>query len=174
MLGYGTINTRWYDLRVICCYQRPASVTWQRRLWRQATIGELLKAVFSIGSAPRLYNEDEFRVVLTLVRGGARYRQNSNFQTVINIWSWAPYGARNQDALTDWSSVVMWLWLWVVLTDWSSVVTWLWLWVESSSWVGVVWSCEPVKGGSGTPGRKSWALARRPLAGQYSLKSAGG
>jgi hypothetical protein len=33
-------------------------------------------------------------------------------QTVINIWSWAPDGARNQDALTDWSSVVMWLWLW--------------------------------------------------------------
>jgi hypothetical protein len=45
-----------------------------------------------------------------LVRGGARYRQNSKCQTVINIWSWAPDGAQNQDALTDWSSVVMWLW----------------------------------------------------------------
>jgi hypothetical protein len=49
-----------------------------------------------------------------LVRGGARYRQNSNSHTVINIWSWAPDGARNQDALTDWSSVVMWLWLWLM------------------------------------------------------------
>jgi hypothetical protein len=41
--------------------------------------------------------------------------KNSNCQTVINIWSWAPDGARNQDALTDWSSVVMWLWLWLAV-----------------------------------------------------------
>jgi hypothetical protein len=45
-----------------------------------------------------------------LVRGGAWYRQNSNCQRVINIWSWAPDRARNRDALTDWSSVIMWLW----------------------------------------------------------------
>jgi hypothetical protein len=27
----------------------------------------------------------------------------------IDIWSWAPDGARNQDLLTDWPSVAMWL-----------------------------------------------------------------
>jgi hypothetical protein len=57
-----------------------------------------------------------------LVRGGARYRQTSNCQTVINIWSWAPDGARNQDALTDWSSVVMWLWLWLLVSFWRGFV----------------------------------------------------
>jgi hypothetical protein len=30
---------------------------------------------------------------------------------LINIWSWAPDGARRQDLLTDWPSVAMWLWL---------------------------------------------------------------
>jgi hypothetical protein len=28
-----------------------------------------------------------------------------------NVWSWNPDGARHQDGLTDWSSVVKWLWL---------------------------------------------------------------
>jgi hypothetical protein len=36
-----------------------------------------------------------------LVREGAQ-RENRNCQTVINIWSWAPDGARHQDWLTDW------------------------------------------------------------------------
>jgi hypothetical protein len=30
----------------------------------------------------------------------------------INIWSWAPDGARHQDRQTDWLSIEMWLWLW--------------------------------------------------------------
>jgi hypothetical protein len=38
-------------------------------------------------------------------------RQNSNCQTVTNIWSWAPDGARHQDWLPDWPSVVTGLWL---------------------------------------------------------------
>jgi hypothetical protein len=39
--------------------------------------------------------------------------EDSNFkcQTVSNIWSWAPDGARHQDGLIDWPSVVTWLWL---------------------------------------------------------------
>jgi hypothetical protein len=36
-----------------------------------------------------------------LVREGAPQWQDSNCQTVINIWSWAPNGARHQDRLTD-------------------------------------------------------------------------
>jgi hypothetical protein len=36
-------------------------------------------------------------------------RQNRNCQTVTNIWSWGPDGARHQDRQTDWPSVAMWL-----------------------------------------------------------------
>jgi hypothetical protein len=47
-----------------------------------------------------------------LVREGAPpKKQNRNSQTVKNIWSWAPDGARHQDLLTDWPSVAIWLWL---------------------------------------------------------------
>jgi hypothetical protein len=48
-----------------------------------------------------------------LVREGAPYGQESNFQGRINIWSWAPDEARHQDRQTDWQSVAMWLWLWL-------------------------------------------------------------
>jgi hypothetical protein len=48
-----------------------------------------------------------------LVREGAPYGQDSNFQPKINIWSWAPDGARHQDRQTDWPSVAKWLWLWL-------------------------------------------------------------
>jgi hypothetical protein len=41
-------------------------------------------------------------------------KQDRNCQTKINIWSWAPDGARHQDLLTDWPSVTMWLWLWLL------------------------------------------------------------
>jgi hypothetical protein len=44
-----------------------------------------------------------------LVRGGALHRQNSKCQPEINILLWDPDGARHQDGLTDWSSVVKWL-----------------------------------------------------------------
>jgi hypothetical protein len=46
-----------------------------------------------------------------LVREGAPQKQDPNCQTVINIWSRAPDGARHQDLVTDWPSVAMWLWL---------------------------------------------------------------
>jgi hypothetical protein len=35
------------------------------------------------------------------VREGAPRKQERNCQTEINIWSWAPDGARYQDLLTD-------------------------------------------------------------------------
>jgi hypothetical protein len=35
--------------------------------------------------------------------------KNRNCQTVTNIWSWAPDGARHQDRQTDRPSVAMWL-----------------------------------------------------------------
>jgi hypothetical protein len=40
-----------------------------------------------------------------LVREGAPQKQDRNCQRVINIWSWAPDGARHQDLLTDWPTV---------------------------------------------------------------------
>jgi hypothetical protein len=42
---------------------------------------------------------------------GRPTKQDRNCQTVINIWSLVPDGARHQDLLTDWPSVAMWLWL---------------------------------------------------------------
>jgi hypothetical protein len=50
-----------------------------------------------------------------LVREGAPETQDRNCQRVINIWSWAPDGARHQDLQIDWPSVAMWLWLWLFL-----------------------------------------------------------
>jgi hypothetical protein len=41
-------------------------------------------------------------------------KQDRNCHTVINIWSWAPDGARHQGLLTDCPSVAMWLWLWLL------------------------------------------------------------
>jgi hypothetical protein len=43
-----------------------------------------------------------------LFRDGAPNWQNCNFHYIINIWSWAPDGARHQDRPTDWPSVVTW------------------------------------------------------------------
>jgi hypothetical protein len=44
----------------------------------------------------------------------AQEKQDRNCQTIIiNIWSWAPDGARHQDSLIDWPSVAMWPWLWL-------------------------------------------------------------
>jgi hypothetical protein len=41
--------------------------------------------------------------------------QTRNCLTVRNIWSWAPDGARHQDWLTGWPSVVTRLWLWLLV-----------------------------------------------------------
>jgi hypothetical protein len=52
-------------------------------------------------------------------REGAPQRQQSNFQTENNIWSHVPEWTWHQDVLTDWPSVVTWLWLWLVVPTWS-------------------------------------------------------
>jgi hypothetical protein len=44
-----------------------------------------------------------------LVREGALGKQVRNCLRIINIWSWAPDGARHKDLLIDWPSVAMWL-----------------------------------------------------------------
>jgi hypothetical protein len=53
------------------------------------------------------------RQTCALVREGAPQTQDRNGQSVINIWSWAPDGARYQDLLIDWPSRnVNLIWLW--------------------------------------------------------------
>jgi hypothetical protein len=51
---------------------------------------------------------------------GCPSTQDRNCQKVINIWSWAPDGARQQDLLIDWPSVAMWHWLWLDSGEFSS------------------------------------------------------
>jgi hypothetical protein len=58
---------------------------------------------------------------------GRLTNQDCICQTVTNIWSWAPDGARHQDLLTDRPSVAMWLTLTLTLT-----LTWNWLEFRSS------------------------------------------
>jgi hypothetical protein len=55
-----------------------------------------------------------------LVREGAPQQCVGNCRRKINIWSWAPDGARHQNLLIDWSSVAMcsWLWFWLWLENW--------------------------------------------------------
>jgi hypothetical protein len=48
-----------------------------------------------------------------LVRESAPQGQHSNFQTENNIWSQVTEWIWHQDILTDWPSVVAWLWLWL-------------------------------------------------------------
>jgi hypothetical protein len=55
------------------------------------------------------------RPVLSSERAPHKKKQDRNRQTVLNIWSLAPNGARQQDLLTDWPSVAMWLRLWLEL-----------------------------------------------------------
>jgi hypothetical protein len=50
------------------------------------------------------------RAVLSSERAPHK-KQDCNCQTVINIRSRAPDGARHQDLLTGWPSVAMWLWI---------------------------------------------------------------
>jgi hypothetical protein len=64
--------------------------TWERLRWQ----------------GPAAYTKD--RRILSSERA-PHIKQDRNCQTVINIWSWDPDGARHQDLLTDW------------LTDWLTV-----------------------------------------------------
>jgi hypothetical protein len=76
------------------------------------------------GSTPRLTDwlTVSRNVTLTLVifqpvlssERALSQAQDSNCQTVTNIWSWAPDGARHQERQTERPSVAMWLWLWLI------------------------------------------------------------
>jgi hypothetical protein len=70
-----------------------------------------------------------------LVREGAPQRHNSIRQTVTNIWSWEPEGARHQDILIEWPSVVTRRWFWLSRTaPVEKILDYYW---KSLYWIGL-------------------------------------
>jgi hypothetical protein len=114
LIRIGTLNT-------LLCHQIIEPFCTKNK---HATM-ELLETVSSVRSNPKLYNEDPRKIALArissiykwqtrpLVREGAPQKQDRNCQTKINLWSWAPAGARHQDLLIDRPSIAMYLWLWL-------------------------------------------------------------
>jgi hypothetical protein len=81
-----------------------SSVDWDSEIWsRVPRESEPRRPVLATASS--IYK----RQTRPLVREGAPQKQDRNCQTVINIWSWAPDGARHQDLLTDRQSQCDWL-----------------------------------------------------------------
>jgi hypothetical protein len=95
--------------------RKGKSQIWASKIWSRVPRDSDLRKT-ALARANSIYK----RQTRPLVREGAPQKQHRNCQTVINIWSWTPDGARHQDLLTDWQSVAMWLWLWF----------WLWQWVQ--------------------------------------------
>jgi hypothetical protein len=106
-------------------YREPASHrrrrkgkprTWDSKIWSQVPRDSYLRKT-ALARASSIYKIQ----TRPIFREGAPQKQDSNCQTVINIWSWAPDGARHQYLLTRLPSVTMWLWLWLwqisVLSD---------------------------------------------------------
>jgi hypothetical protein len=58
-----------------------------------------------------VYDSDHWETALQTADRSSR-RRGKKFQTGSNIWSQVPQLARHQDILTDWPSIVVWLWLW--------------------------------------------------------------
>jgi hypothetical protein len=102
-----------------------------------------VKAVFSLRSVPRDLSSE----------GTPNISKTVNVK--LKLLSWDPDGARIQDLLTDWSSVVMWLWLWMPVNGCRvelqvSQLEFSWrVFREESVWEG-----------------RFWALAWRPRAEQ--------
>jgi hypothetical protein len=95
---------------------------------------------------------------------GRPTKQDRNCQTVINIRSWAPHGAREQDLLTHWQSVAMWLWFASGFGSWkplSSAPELQWdrrqparTWsLEQENW-GILWRWKSL------PGNNRWRYSR--------------
>jgi hypothetical protein len=110
-----------------CCtrWRKGMSKIRDRKIWsRVPRDSDPRKS--TLARASSIYN----RQTRPLVREGTPQKQDRNCQTVINIWSWVPNGARHQDLLIDWPSVAMWLWLRL----------WLWLVGEITAGVQSLWT----------------------------------
>jgi hypothetical protein len=84
------------------------SQIWDSKIWSWVT-RDLNQTKTALARASSIYKRQN----RPLIREGAPPKQDHDCQTVINIWLWAPDGARHQDLLTDWPSVAIWLWLWL-------------------------------------------------------------
>jgi hypothetical protein len=96
------------DMKSNCRYNTPQDVASSRGGERGLTSSPTEEArVLNIKCYTWGVNYDK-RQTRPLVREGAPNWQDWNFHYIINIWSWAPDGARHQDRPTDWPSVVTW------------------------------------------------------------------
>jgi hypothetical protein len=82
----------------------PMSQIWESKVWSRVPRDSDPRKT-TLARASSIYK----RQTRPLDREGALQKQDYNCQRVINIWSWAPDGARHQDLLIDWPSVAMWL-----------------------------------------------------------------
>jgi hypothetical protein len=88
--------------------RKGKSQIWDSKIWSRVPRDSDPRKT-TLARASSIYK----RQTCPLVRKGAPQKQDRNCQSVTNIWSWAPDGARHQDLLIDWPSVAMWRWLWL-------------------------------------------------------------
>jgi hypothetical protein len=88
--------------------RKGKSQIWDSKIWSRVPRDSDPRKT-TLARASSIYK----RQIRPPVREGAPQKQDRNYQRVINIWSWAPDGARHQDLLIDWTSVAMWLWFWL-------------------------------------------------------------
>jgi hypothetical protein len=80
--------------------RKGKSQIWDSKIWSRVQRDSDPRKT-ALARASSIYK----RQTRLLVREGAPQKQDRNCQTVINILSWAPDGARYQDLLTDWLTV---------------------------------------------------------------------
>jgi hypothetical protein len=80
--------------------RKGKSQIWESKIWsRVPRDSEPRKTALARASSMYIWQ------TRSLVREETSQKQDRNCQTVINIWTWAPNGARHQDLLTDWLTV---------------------------------------------------------------------
>jgi hypothetical protein len=123
--------------------RKGTSQIWDRKIWSRVPRNSDPRKT-TLASPSSIYK----RLTRPLVREGAPPKKDRNCQTVINIWSWAPDGARHQDLLIDWPSVAMWLWLWLcfsaVWAKYRQIPAWFWMTNKGCrSWLFTMFSQNP-------------------------------
>jgi hypothetical protein len=96
--------------------RKGKSQIWDSKIWSQVPRDSdpRMTALVRVSS---IYK----RQTRPLVREGSPQKQDRNCETVINIWSWTPDGARQQDLLTDRQSQCDFDFVWVSLVRGASL-----------------------------------------------------
>jgi hypothetical protein len=94
--------------------KKPAVIRQKTKIWQWAPDGSPTPRQTGRLTIGHKLTSTSRRQIWPLIREGAPQRQYSNFQTENNIWSQVPEWTWHQDILTDWPSVVTWLWLFEV------------------------------------------------------------